>query len=283
METFGPNGETLLEYSIYDAIRAGFGKIIFIIRHDFKTAFKERIGNKVADSVAVDYVYQDLHSLPEGFSPPTDRTKPWGTGHAIGMARDVINEPFGVINADDFYGKSAYEILYKFLSREQNNDNSNFCLIGYRLGNTLSDFGTVTRGICSVNDDHYLVGLEEHYKIEKTVSGPRSSDSEGNHNALNDDAITSMNLFGFTPAIFNQLDALWVDFLNTQGSEMDSEFLIPVAVDRMIEQGHAKVKVLKTEEKWFGVTYPEDVELVREQLAARVSSGEYPYTLGQDH
>ena len=167
MESFGPNNETILEYSIYDAIRAGFGKITFVIRRDFEEAFKQRIGSKVAERIAVDYVCQDLNQLPEGYSPPSERTKPWGTGHAIWIAKDAIAEPFGVINADDFYGRSAFEILYEFLSQAEDRDDSDFCLIGYRLANTLSDFGSVTRGICEVDENNYLINLEEHFNVEQ--------------------------------------------------------------------------------------------------------------------
>ncbi len=279
MESFGPNNETILEYSIYDAIRAGFGKITFVIRSDFEEAFKQRIGAKVAERIAVDYVYQDLNQLPAGYSLPSERTKPWGTGHAIWVAKDAIAEPFGVINADDFYGRSAFEALFKFLSQANENGDGNLCLIGYRLANTLSDFGSVTRGICKIDDNDYLVNLEEHFKIENTASGPRSCDAKGNINTLSADAVTSMNLFGFTPSVFVNLESLWIEFLEKHGGDLKEEFLIPTAVDKMIGLGLAKLKVLMTDEKWFGLTYPEDVKVVRTQIEDHVSRGTYPAAL----
>lgn len=279
MESFGPNNETILEYSIYDAIRAGFGKITFVIRSDFEEAFKQRIGAKVAERIAVDYVYQDLNQLPAGYFLPSKRTKPWGTGHAIWVAKDAIAEPFGVINADDFYGRSAFEALFKFLSQANENGDGNLCLIGYRLANTLSDFGSVTRGICKVDDNDYLVNLEEHFKIENTASGPRSCDAKGNINTLSADAVTSMNLFGFTPSVFVNLESLWIEFLEKHGGDLKEEFLIPTAVGKMISLGHAKLKVLMTDEKWFGLTYPEDVKVVRTQIEDHVSRGTYPAVL----
>jgi len=279
MESFGPNNETILEYSIYDAIRAGFGKITFVIRSDFEEAFKQRIGAKITERIAVDYVYQDLNQLPAGYSLSSERTKPWGTGHAIWVAKDAIAEPFGVINADDFYGRRAFEALFKFLSQANETGDGNLCLIGYRLANTLSDFGSVTRGICNVDDNDYLVNLEEHFKIENTASGPRSCDAEGNINTLSADAVTSMNLFGFTPSMFVNLESLWIKFLEKHGGDLKEEFLIPTAVDKMIGLGHAKLKVLMTDEKWFGLTYPEDVKVVRAQIADHVSRGTYPAAL----
>jgi NDP-sugar pyrophosphorylase family protein len=279
MESFGPNNETILEYSIYDAIRAGFGKITFVIRNDFEEAFKQCIGAKVAERIEVDYVYQDLNQLPAGYSLPAERTKPWGTGHAIWVAKDAIAEPFGVINADDFYGRSAFEVLFKFLSQADESNDTSLCLIGYRLANTLSDFGSVTRGICEVDDNDYLVNLEEHFKIEKTSSGSRSCDANGNLKTLSEDAVTSMNLFGFTPSVFEHLESLWIDFLEKQGGDLKEEFLIPTAVDKIISRGHAKLKVLMTDEKWFGLTYPEDVKVVRTQIEDHVSKGTYPSAL----
>lgn len=279
MESFGPHNETILEYSIYDAIGAGFGKIIFVIRSDFEEAFKQRIGSKVAERIAVDYIYQDLNQLPEGYSLPSERTKPWGTGHAIWIAKDAIAEPFGVINADDFYGRSAFAILYQFLSQADENDNSNLCLIAYRLANTLSDSGSVTRGICKVDENDSLVNLEEHFKIENTSTGPRSCDAEGNIKTLTLDAVTSMNLFGFKPSVFLNLETQWIEFLDSYSGDLKAEFLIPTAVDKMICKGLASLKVLMTDEKWFGLTYPEDVKVVRAQIEALVNNGVYPAPL----
>ncbi len=279
MESFGPNRETILEYSIYDAIRAGFRKIIFVIRRDFEEVFKQRVGMKVAEHVEVTYIYQDLNQLPVGYSLPLERIKPWGTGHAIWVAKDAIAEPFGVINADDFYGRSAFDVLFKFLSQVDDNNDSNLCLVGYRLANTLSDFGSVARGICKVDDNGYLVSLEEHLKIDKTPSGPRSCDVNGNIITLSENTVTSMNLFGFTPTVFVHLESLWGEFLEKYGENMEEEFLIPTAIDKIISLGYAKVKILMTDEKWFGLTYSEDVQVVKTQIKDHLRKGTYPSIL----
>jgi NDP-sugar pyrophosphorylase family protein len=272
LDTVGPSGETILDYSIYDALSAGFTKIVFVIRRDIEEAFKATVGARYESMVEVDYVYQELDALPEGFSRPEGRTKPWGTGHAILVARDAVDRPFGVINADDFYGRDAYEQLAAFLTQSQPVDVH--AMIGYRLRNTLSENGTVSRGICRRDAEQSLSRVEEVTAIAKAGAGARAGERE-----FSGEEIVSMNLWGFQPSIFAALQAQFAAFLNEHGADAKSEFYIPFAVDEEIRARRAQVRVLPTESQWAGVTYREDKPNVEAFIRNRIGAGRYPRNL----
>jgi len=280
MDAMGPNGETVMDYAVFDAIRAGFGKVVFVIRRDFEEVFREQVGKRFADRIAVDYAFQSIENLPEGFVVPEGREKPWGTGHAILMASGVINEPFAVINADDFYGRQSYEQMADFLADSLNQlQPSSFCMVGFALRNTLSEFGTVSRGVCEMNTDGMLQSVTELTKIEKMDCGARHVEADGLQISLTGDEVVSMNMWGFTPDVFGYLEELFRDFLSEEGGEMRSEFYIPFAVDDMIKKGLATVQVLKSAGTWFGVTYKEDREHVVREMATLIENREYPNCL----
>ena len=266
LEPVGPNGETLLDYSVFDAVRAGFGKIVFVIRRDFADVFRAQIGAKYAGRVAVDYVFQALDDLPAGFAAPTERQKPWGTGHATWCARAAVAEPFAVINADDFYGADSFRQLAKFLAGAQANEAA---MVGFRLERTLSENGAVSRGICEVGEGGWLARVTERTGIVASDLGA----------ALRPDALTSMNCWGFRPEIFPRLEQEFRAFLAGLTTPTSGEFYLPAAVSTLIEKKQLKVRVLPTESDWFGVTYREDRPKVIEALAARVKSGGYPAKL----
>ncbi|MBP5676976.1 MAG: nucleotidyltransferase [Bacteroidales bacterium] len=275
MDGVGPNGEIIMDYSIVDAIRAGFGKVVFVIRHSFEEEFKSRInaahfGNKIE----VEYVFQELDKLPEGFSVPEGREKPWGTNHAILMAKDVIHEPFAIINADDFYGRDAFEVMARHLMTLDGTEGK-YCMVGYRLENTLSENGTVSRGVCSTDADGMLVGMTERTSIGRTSNGIEYKDADGSMHSLAPDTTVSMNLFGFTPDYFAKSEQLFVTFLREHGQEMKSEYYIPFAVNTFIADGRATMCVLKTTAQWFGVTYKEDRPMVVQRLKALHEQGVY--------
>ena len=276
MDPMGPNGETLLEYSVFDAIRAGFGKVVFVIRRDFAEAFKTVLGNRFDDQIEVAYAFQEMDDLPEGFSIPEGREKPWGTAHAIFAARQLIQTPFAVQNADDFYGPEAYQVLARELLSMPENE---ACMVGYELANTLSEHGTVSRGICQTKEG-YLQDVEEHLKIARTPEG-RIADtlSDGTQIQMAEDEICSMNFWGFAPSFFAALEARFEAFLSAYGNELKSEWLIPPVVDDMIKKGEIRVKVLRSSATWFGVTYPEDKPWVVNKLAAMHQQGIYPARL----
>ncbi len=275
MDGVGPNGEIIMDYSITDAIRAGFGKVVFVIRHSFEKEFKAKINAEhFGNKIKVEYVFQELDMLPQGFSVPEGREKPWGTNHAILMAKDVIKEPFAVINADDFYGADAFKVMGDFL-RSLDGQKSKYCMVGYRLENTLSENGTVSRGVCEVDNDGYLVGMTERTSIGRTANGIEYKDDDGSMHPLAADATVSMNLFGFTPDYFVESEKLFVDFLKARGSEMKSEYYIPFAVNTFLANGYATMRVLKTTAQWFGVTYKEDRPMVVERLRKLHEQGVY--------
>ncbi len=275
MDGVGPNGEIILDYSVMDAIRAGFGKVVFVIRHSFADQFKARINAEhYGNKIAVEYVYQELDKLPAGFSVPEGREKPWGTNHAILMAKDAIHEPFAIINADDFYGRDAFQVMADHLRTLEGKDGS-YCMVGYRLENTLSENGTVSRGVCQTDDKGLLVGMTERTAIGRTANGIEYKDTDGSMHPLPADATVSMNLFGFTPDYFAKSEALFVDFLKEHGQELKSEYYIPFAVNTFIADGRATMTVLKTTAQWFGVTYKEDRPMVVDRLKKLHDQGVY--------
>lgn len=274
MDGVGPHGEAILDYSVMDAIKAGFGKVVFVIRHsfadDFKKIFNEQHWN---NRIKVEYVFQELDMLPAGFSVPEGREKPWGTNHAVLMAKGAIHEPFAIINADDFYGSDAFRVMADYL-RTLEGKKGEYCMVGYRLENTLSENGSVSRGVCQVSDEGLLIGMTERTSIAHTPDGIAYTDDEGSH-PLPADATVSMNLFGFTPDYFVESEKLFVDFLKERGNELKSEYYIPLAVNTFIANGYATMRVLKTTAKWFGVTYKEDRPAVVARLKALHEAGEY--------
>ncbi len=279
LDPVGPSGEAIIDYSIYDAIRAGFGKIVFVIRRDIEDAFKTSIGSKYAGLITVEYAYQDLNDLPEGFTVLEGRVKPWGTGHAILSAAKVISEPFAVINADDFYGADSYCKLAAYLENAKDGNFADYCMVGFYLKNTLSEHGSVSRGVCSDDGSGNLTTAEELTKISQTANGIENANDDGSVRKLNGSELVSMNMWGFTPSLFDNLKRLFVEFLKEQGNEEKSEFYIPFAVNSMIEDGIAKVKILETPSSWFGITYREDKPGVVSGIAAKVAAGEYPEKL----
>ena len=275
MDGVGPNGEIIMDYSINDAIRAGFGKVVFVIRHSFEQEFKAKINAEhFGNRIQVEYVFQELDYLPEGFKVPEGREKPWGTNHAILMAKDVIHEPFAIINADDFSGRDAFQVIGDHL-RPLEGTKGQYCMVGYRLENTLSENGTVSRGVCQVDEKGLLVGMTERTSIGRTPNGIEYKDTDGSMHPLPADATVSMNLFGFTPDYFVESEKLFVTWLRDNGSEMKSEFYIPFAVNTFINSGYATMRVLKTTAQWFGVTYKEDRPMVVARLAKLHEQGVY--------
>jgi NDP-sugar pyrophosphorylase family protein len=277
VEPVGPNGEAIIDYSIYDAIRAGFGKIVFVIRESFADAFREKFDNKLIGKIEVEYVFQELDNLPEGFSVPEGREKPWGTAHAILVAKDAINEPFCALNADDFYGFNAYKVMSGFLTTSE--DPKEYSMVGYKLKNTLSDFGSVSRGICEVNLQQNLQKIVETKKIVKNENAIISIEDDGTETRLNGQENVSMNIWGFKPSVFATLERKFVDFLKADMFKPKSEMFIPSVVFEMIADQMATVKVLEADSPWFGVTYQEDKPLVMNKIKNLIEKGEYPIKL----
>ena len=277
MDGVGPNNEAILDYSIFDAKRAGFGKVVFVIRKDFAEAF-EKVNNTERFGIPVEYVYQGLECLPEGYSVPEGRVKPWGTCHAVLMAANTIKEPFAVINADDFYGKEAYEVMAKYLT-ECEGKHGAYSMVAYKLRNTLSEFGTVSRGVCTQDEDHYLQTIVERTSIAKTEDGAAYTDEEGAH-PLDLETLVSMNFFGFTPDFFTYSTEGFKEFLDTQAkTNIKAEFFIPLMVNKLINSGEAKLRVLSSDAVWFGVTYKEDKPDVVAKIQNLVDKGVYPNKL----
>ncbi len=276
-EGFGPHGETIMDYSIYDAIRAGFGKVVFIIREDFATAFKESFEPKLEGKIKTDYVYQSLDKFTEGFDVAADRVKPWGTAHALLCTKGVVNEPFAVINADDYYGKEAFEQAYQFLTNEC--DEKTYSILGYELSNTLSENGTVSRGVCSINENNFLTQINERTKIYRNNTGQIVFEEEGVESPLQEDTRVSMNFMCFAPGFISLCESEFSAFLNKQGKELKSEFYIPYVAGRFKELGLGQVKVIPTHAKWFGVTYKEDAPGVKASIDQLVNDNVYPNKL----
>ena len=278
IDPVGPNGEIILDYSIYDAIRGGFGKVVFIIRKDIEKDFKEVVSKRWEGKIEIDYVYQQLDAIPAPFTVPEGRTKPWGTGHAVMCAMDKVKEPFAVINADDFYGKSGYEQLGKALA--ENTDPNHFFMVGFPIKNTLSEFGSVSRGICELDDNGYLKEVIERTAIEAIGGGKaKFTDENGNEVILGGEEISSMNFWGFMPSLFDGMGAMFNEFLSKRGTELKSEFYIPFVVAEMVHSGKASVKVLRSSDSWFGVTYREDKPRVQADIKALIAAGVYPENL----
>jgi UTP-glucose-1-phosphate uridylyltransferase len=276
VDPIGPSGETIIDYSIFDAIKAGFGKIVFVIREQFEADFKKRFVQKLEGKIELEFVNQEIYKVPEGSNYHPEREKPWGTGHAILMAKDVIKEPFAVINADDFYGAKAFQTMADFLvSGATDKEN---CMLGYLLKNTISENGSVSRGICTGNENDHLVTVVERTHIEKLPETIAYLE-DGKWHALAEDATVSMNFWGFTPNIFNHLSSQFESFLQEKGKELKSEFYIPSVVASLIDQKETQFKVLRSDSQWFGVTYKEDKEKAVLAIKKLIETGEYPNQL----
>lgn len=276
IDPIGPHGEIVIDYSVFDAIRAGFGRVVFIIRRDIESAFREVVESHIRGRIPVDYAFQALEDVPGDFRVPEGRQKPWGTAHAIRACRDVVREPFGVINADDFYGRDSFAALADALARRRPDERS-YVLVGFELANTLSEHGAVSRGVCEVRAGR-LVQVTERTKIERR-GGVIEADIDGRMLPLAKDTVVSMNMWGFTPALFPQLEAAFAAFLKEQGNQLKSECYIPSVVDGLIKRGEATADVVNTSSRWLGMTYTEDKPIVRDGLRALISRGEYPERL----
>lgn len=278
LDGLGPNGETIMDYSIFDAIRGGFGKVVFVIRKDFEQDFREKILSKYEHLIPVELVFQSLDKLPEGFECPADRVKPWGTNHAVLMGKDVIKEPFAVINADDFYGRDSFAVLAKRLMEMEGTEND-YCMVGYRVGNTLSESGSVARGVCETNEEGYLTTVVERTSIERIDGVVQFKDENDKMVSIPDNTPVSMNMWGFTPDYFKHSEEYFVNFLKENASNLKAEFFIPLLVNDLITRKVATVKVLDTTSKWFGVTYAADRQMVVDKIQSLVDAGEYPSKL----
>ena len=279
LDGLGPNGETIMDYSIFDAIRGGFGKIVFVIRKDFEKDFREKILSKYENHIPVELVFQSVDKLPAGFTCPEGRVKPWGTNHAVLMGKEVINEPFAVINADDFYGRDSFAVLGRWLSELPEGAKNRYCMVGFRVGNTLSESGTVARGICSTNDEGCLTTVVERTEIMRVDGKVCYKDEQGAWVAVDDNTPVSMNMWGFTPDYFKYSEDYFIDFLKNNLDNLKAEYFIPLMVNKLINEGTATVKVLDTTSKWFGVTYAADRQGVVDKIQSLVDAGEYPSTL----
>jgi len=270
LDSVGPNGETIIDYSVYDAIQAGFNKVIFIIRKDFEQEFKSQITDKYSGKIQIGFAFQDMYDLPEGFNCPDGRVKPWGTGHAILTCRNLINEPFVAINGDDFYGLESFKVIADYYK----NGGKKFSMVAFQLDKTLSEFGGVSRGLCKVRDGllETVIETENLKKSDHGISSSRDSLLKGNE-------AVSMNVWGFTPDLFHYLREMFIGFLEEKGKEMKSEYLIPSVINDLVHSGEKKVYVLHSNEKWFGVTYKEDKPIVMQKLQELINIGSYPRNL----
>jgi hypothetical protein len=282
LDHFGPNGETIMDYSVHDAMAAGFTKVVFVIRRDFEAAFRAAVGKRYESRVSVEYVFQQLDDLPPGFTVPPGRTKPWGTAHAIWCARRAVAEPFASINADDYYGKRAFKTVAAHLMRPSVPGGvPEYCMVGYPVLQTLSDHAAVTRAICEVDEDGFLEALVERTKVERSAAGGRYADETGTVHPLRGDEVVSMNFWGLTPSVFAHLERHLTSFLAARGRTVESaECLIPVVIGEILAENAAKVRVLPTSDRWFGVTHPEDRPGVMNTIREMVARGEYPSPIG---
>lgn len=275
IDPVGPGGETLMDYSVYDALSAGFDKVVFVIRRDIEQSFKDIIGRRYEQRVQVEYVYQELNSLPAGFTVPPNRKKPWGTAHAVLVAAPAIQEPFAAINADDFYGAESFRLLGQHLQ----STSSNYAMVGFVLRNTLSEFGSVARGVCRLGPNEFLQNVIELTRIERDGDAAKYTDSAGSVHPLTGDEVVSLNLWGFQPQIFRRLEREFAQFLKAQREDEQAEFFISTEIDKLVGRGEAKVKVLRTPDSWFGITYREDRPRVVSGIERLVLSGTYPQKL----
>lgn len=275
IDPVGPNGQIIMHYSIYDAWKAGFRRVIFIIKEELLDAFRERIGNAAEKLMQVDYVFQSPDKLPEGCTMPEGRTKPLGTGHAIYCVRDVVSEPFAVINADDFYGAQAFQCLYDYLKDAQDDDKYRYCMVGYRVENTLTENGTVSRGICEADENGYLADIVERTAISRDANGVISDPEAGE---IEEGTLVSMNMWGFTPSFLDELETGLRTFMTDElpKNPAKGEYYLPFAVDHLIQNGQATAKVLQTSAQWYGVTYKEDKPVVVDALRRMTEAGLYP-------
>lgn len=274
IDPVGPNGQTILDYSLYDAKRAGFEKVVFIIRREIEEDFKSVFADKLNKTMPVEWVFQEIDLLPEGFKAPEERIKPWGTGHAVLMASEKINEPFAVINADDFYGFEAFKKAVDFFNNDEKE--TDYAMVAYELKNTLSDFGTVSRGICEVDEEGYLDSVVENTKIAREGSTVYNTELDGSKTELDENALTSMNFWCFKPAFFSQLESHFLSFIRSNINNPKAEFYIPTAIDALIKSNQARVKVLPNSGQWFGITYKEDKPLVIDRITKLTEEGDYP-------
>jgi NDP-sugar pyrophosphorylase family protein len=277
IDAIGPYGQTIIDYSIYDGIRAGFGKVVFVIRHYFEEAFKAKVSSKFEGFVEAAYAYQELDACLGTFPLPPDREKPWGTGHAILVCREAIQGPFAVVNADDYYGRESLKKIVNFLTGASGPND--YAMVGYTLKNTLSEYGAVARGVAECDEHMFLKRVVERKKIEKTATGIRYLDADGTPHALTEDELVSMNLWGFQPSIFGFLESQFARFLAEHGREKNSELYIPFVVDQLVTGGKATVKVLPTEDPWFGVTYRADKSIATACIRKLIDAGVYPERL----
>ena len=271
---FGPNGETLVDYSLYNAINAGFRHFVFIIKKAIEKDFKATFGNKFPADVKVDYVFQEIENIPSGIDYNRERKNPWGTGHALLMTESVIDGPFGIINSDDYYGPESFVSLYKFLS-----ESDNYCMVGYKIEDTLSSFGPVSRGVCKSDDQGHLVEIDETKKIQRDESGAIAFERDGTRHVISEGTPVSLNIWGLNPSIFPVLNKNFLEFLQQNGNSLKEEFFIPVEINELVKNKKAQVDILKGATEWFGVTYKEDDEVVKNRINALIAEGIYPEKL----
>lgn len=275
-------GHIMMEFSIYDAIKAGFEKVVFIIKKDIEKEFKEAIGDKMSEHIQVEYVYQETDNLPQGYKVPEGRVKPWGTGHAVLSCKDVIDGPFAVLNADDYYGATAFELIYDYLTKTQDDDKYRYTMVGYRLDKTLTDNGHVARGVCQLDDEDFLVDITERTRIEKTEKGPAYTEDDGKTwTKLPGDTVVSMNMWGFSASILKELETRFTEFLDKSLKEdpITSEYFLPTVIHDLLKEGKASAYVSQTSDQWHGVTYQEDKEVVAQAINQLKKDGKYPLML----
>jgi UTP-glucose-1-phosphate uridylyltransferase len=279
LDRIGPSGETIVDYSIYDAIRSGFGKVVFVIKESIEKEFKEAFIDRLKGHVDTNYVLQEIWKVPEGITVSGERQKPWGTGHAVLMAKEVIHTPFAVINSDDFYGRGAYGALCRFYEHWTPGKEADYCMAGYHVSNTLSEFGAVSRGVCQTDDHGSLVDVVERTHIERTVDGIAFLNDQGGPELLKENTIVSMNFWGFTPSFFAHLDRGFREFIRRNAMNPKAEYYIPTEVNHLVKTGLTTVKVMECKEKWFGMTYREDREMVVNSIRSLIKNGTYPENL----
>lgn len=282
LEPVGPGGEIIMDYSVHDALEAGFNKVVFIIRKDLEKDFREIIGSRIENIVAVEYAFQELDNLPEGYQKPEGRTKPWGTGQAVLSVKGIVNEPFLVINADDYYGKEGFRKIHDYMVNEMNTDCDvyDMCMGGFILSNTLSENGTVTRGVCELNQDGTLKRVTETFDIQRKDGRLAAADRTGEPVEIREEQHVSMNMWGLPPAFLDELKRGFPDFLDhIEAGDLKSEYLLPMIIDQQIQTGKATVKVLETRDKWFGVTYKEDKQAVMDSIRVLIAAGAYKQNL----